>query len=368
VARRWQYPSYIEPVLDEAQRPETVLPDKYWQQPSEPLRTAPRSEAALYASGVLVEFGIPVPPIPAISWLILAPEPLRRPPIIPGPPPELALDELQRPEAVSLDKWFVQAPRPREITPPQQPPATELVLDEAQRPEAVSLDKWWSQAANPLCPVSFPQPSLPLLPPFIEEIELDKWWRQPSEPRWQPPAPWLEPATELVLDELQRPEAVSLDKWWIQSLLPLYPKPFAGAGLTIQPPFIEEITLDKWWREPDNPLPAPPSPFYYPWVSYHVLGPEVVTLDKWWVEHYNPVLPLPRIQGFFFLALLEVVAPPYVIVPFAFDDCLFLWEIIHPSSWESAATPSGYKAPAPYVPPPSGYVRKADGTALWDSW
>jgi len=158
----------------------------------------------------------------------------------------------------------------------------------------------------------------------------------------------LEPATELVLDELQRPET---------------------------------ITLDKWWREPDNPLPEPPSPFYQPWFDYRAeLGPEIITLDKWFQGTDNPMFLPPHVQGFFFLPLLAVAAPPGVPIPFVFDECLFLWEIIHPNSWESAVIPSGYMAGAPYVAPPSGYretievlvpsgyVRRADGTALWDLW
>lgn len=436
MAKRWQYPSYVEPVLDEAQRPETVLLDKYWQPPSEPLHTAPRSAAALYASSVLVEFGIPIP-VPDIGFLIVAVDPARKPPAPIPPLPELVPGAGALPEFITLDRWFQQASEPQRQPPlPWLEAATELVLDETQRPEIISLDKWWREADNPLWPVPFPQPTFPLLPPFIEEIALDKWWRQPSEPQRQPPIPWLEPATELVLEELQRPEAVSLDKWWTPDSVPLRLRPFAGAGLTIRPPFVEEIiTLDKWWREADNPLPAPPSPYYYPWIDYQVLRPEIVTLDKWWRESDNPLpappspyfypwteyqilrpeivtldkwwreadnpLPAPpspyyypwisyhtlgpeivtldkwfqpasgplflplRVQGWFFLPLLAVVAPPFVIIPFVFDDCLWLWEIIHPSSWESAVAPSGYKEPI-IVIIPSNYVKKAGGTTLWD--
>ncbi|KKK57800.1 hypothetical protein LCGC14_3050830, partial [marine sediment metagenome] len=59
-------------------------------------------------------------------------------------------------------------------------------------------------------------------------------------------------------------------------------------------------------------------------------------------------------------------APPGVLVPFVFRECQALWEIIHPFQWESAVAPSGYVAPLEYVPAPSGYRKKAGGTALWD--
>lgn len=277
MARRWQYPSYTEPVLDEAQRPEAEQLDKWWQPASEPQRLGPT------------------------PWLEAA--------------TELVLDEAQRAETVMLDKWWRRptGPEPLPLPLPWLEPASELILDELQRPEAEQLDKWWREADNPL-----PAPPSSYFCPWAdyrvelgpEIVLLDKWWRQPSEPQWQPPWPWLESATELVLDEAQRPEAT---------------------------------TLDKWWREPDNPLPVPPNPYYCPCVTYHMLGPEVILLDKWWVEQDNPVLPLPRAQSFFSLALLEVAVPPYVPPAFVFDECQTLWEIIYPSSWGPTFMSSEHK-------------------------
>jgi hypothetical protein len=109
--------------------------------------------------------------------------------------------------------------------------------------------------------------------------------------------------------------------------------------------------------------PLPPRQYDY---AQDITVPEV-SLDQWWQPASEPNrLPIQLVRFHGELFLIEFAIPPGLVVPFVFRECQALWEIIHPDSWESAVTSSGFIWLGEYVPPPSGYIAKEDGSALWD--
>lgn len=360
MGERYQYPAQTEPVLDESQRPETVLPDKYWRQPSEPLHALPRSNAALVSGGVLVEFSVPAPVAPEIGWFAV--------PAGPGPPPttspqlaatELVLDEGQRPEASTLDKWWRPASEPRWETLPlvQEGYLSRPILDPEEFPDFIAnMSRWWQPASEPrwetlpLVAEGFIARPLPDPEEFVETAILSRWWQPASIPKWLPPKLVSEGYVSFQLDEGQQPEATTVDRWWRQASEPRWAKqPLVQEGRfnldldEAQRP--ETILLDKWFAPPPIPIGLLPSQnvggsvrpevveapaVLFDWHQlraeivrrrtwtvpepYFTLEldegqrPEIILLDKWFVQATDPMrLAIPVESGASILVPLVVL-------------------------------------------------------------
>lgn len=293
------------------------IPIDWLVQHPDPLLPLPRPPTV----PVLVEFGVPIPPsIPDTDFIVQHPDPVRRPPAIVSEGSLVHRDEHE--DLIPASDWLIQHPDPL----PKPPPIN-------TEPE-----------------LAFEHEDL---------IPAPDWLVQPDPVR---PPDRVVPGEQFLVEQFRPPDI----DWLVQHPDPVAPEERRQGWYILGE--LVEIPIDTWLQPPSQPvLPRPPRQDWYARVDLEFV-PEEVLLDKWWQPASEPVrlpIQLVRFHGELFLVefAVPIIGVPFV---FVFQECQALWEIIHPFEWESAVAPSGYRAPPKYVPAPSGYSKKADGTALWD--
>ena len=258
-----------------------------------------------------------VPPVVNIGWLLQQFDPRRR-----RLPPQ-QLQEVIPHQIVVPFSWLPYLPDPARRAALRDSGLAALPFPV---PPAVALE-WFVQHAG-----LFRRPGLPQAPSLAMPLEV------PIPFGWPPYLP----------DPLRRPP------------MPMAPQPQTPWDETLFP-----LLLEKWWQQQYTPpLPRPPRQWHVSEILHDESLFPVPPLT-WHPQQYNPTLPRrPREH----MLILVVIPPPFAPAPFVFYECLALWQIMFPDTWESAAaasgliesmtapaTPSGYRS-ARWVPTPSGYV------------
>ena len=352
----------------------------WWRQGLDPVRPEARLEPGVVVRPLVEE-------VPATDWLRQAVEPVRAPTRLVAPQPTLLLVpslfpvtwgwllqhpgpgrrplplQLQYPPAFEPSLfpvtwgWALQGPEPLRRLRPLQVQAA-AVFDPSLFP--VVFDWWLPYLPDParraalrdsgLAALPFPVPPAVALEWFVQHAGL---FRRPGLPQ----AP-----------SLAMPLEVPIPFGWPPYLPEPLRRPPVPMGPQPQTPWDEglfPLLLDKWWQQQYNPaLPRPPRQWHLAEIAHDESLFPVPPL-VWQTQQYNPVLPRPPRP---YMLVLVVVPPPFAPTPFAFNECLALWQVMFPDTWESAAaasglieglpapaTPSGYRS-ARWIPTPSGYV------------
>ncbi len=306
-----QQPASTELVLDDAQRPEATSVDRYWRETEQP-RPAVRPHPLGGETRVELEI-VAVPEIPFLQL----PDPVRLAARVPPPPPELVLDESQRPETITLDKWLRPAEEPLRLVPSVVPGASVLV------PLVELAFDWAVQDADVLRPPARAEEGASVLPEFIEVVEIPNDWDVRQADLFR-----LKLAAQPTVTELLLPEEPTLDRWTLQ-----YHNPTLGRPAALP------------WMETRVDLEIPP---------------EILTLDKWLQYQENPVLPRPPRQFHYALGLLALAAPE--VVGFVIQECVALWQLRENRILPDA---SGYVGPVDTITP-SGWTRTGTKNVMWE--
>lgn len=340
------YPSLQQPILDAAQRPETVTESRWHQPFSEPVRfkTPPRLAAALIASGCVLTHII-ITPSTAFASGVSQPRKFVRPLNYPqvAECPFVAAPA----ETITVDKWYVRFTDPVKAKPRIHTEGVQCPLGWQVNP-----DSWYRQLSDPVRvkPAVSQQQDLAFVKadPFPETVSVDRWLYSLNEPIRVKLSLWRQHQQSLTFVKADLfPESVTIDRWlyplnepvrlrrsinqqplsfvqsesvtgWLYPLSePSRPKrSVAGQqfdSFVKAAPFNETVSLDRWQRPFNEPIRARWSPSLYQQYGTFVRVDQApdVPVDRWSYAFSEPVRFKQALPAYKQQSLAYVEAEPF---------------------------------------------------------